>query len=421
MKKNSLFQRIETFVILGLLAFFYLKDISSVPFHIDESHWIGTSYMFEAYFKGEFWSDAWRDNQHTVTNPPVPRYIIGLSRFLAGYRIPDLNRAWDYTRNVNYNVRMGAMPSDALLWWSRLPMALLAILSIWIGFFFIKKIGGRIPAYIWILFGCVSSYFLLQMRHAMAESPILFFVMLGALLCYQAVKTIHDEADGVRRKAVFWLILAGVCLGLAGEAKINGLAVLTGVVFSLLIVFWKKREAIGPKIRQVVLLSALVTIVAGVVFVGSYPYLWPDPLGRTIRVLQNRVDEMQYQSVHHAPDALNTLSQKLTIIPMRIFNDYAVLNFNGAIILNVLLTLLGLGLVLIQLKTWLRNEDGKDGAAALTLLCVAVTASVPSLFTLLDWDRYYLFPVFFSSMLIAIAMGWLLQKLLAFFLRYRGG
>ncbi len=408
MKKESTLRIVESLIVIILLAFFYIKDLASVQFHIDESHWIGTSYMFEAYFKGEFWSEAWRENQHTVTNPPVPRYAIGLSRFIAGYRIPDLNRAWNYKRNVNFNERMGAMPSDHLLWWSRLPMAIMAVLSIWIGFLLIKQIGGRVPAYIWIIFGITSPFLLLQTRRAMAEAPILFFVMLGALFCYLAFKNLDVEASPVSRKVWLYLTLSGLCIGLAGEAKMNGLSVLAGVVASMALVIWRKRQVLGQKIRTLAWVSVGVGGAALVAFWGSYPYLWPDLMGRSVHVFQNRIAEMKFQSGNHAVDAINTLDQRLTMIPTRIFDDYALFSFDGALILNIVLTLLGVGILLAHIKNWYKT--GQNGAAAVTLLAVAVTASAPSFFTLIDWDRYYLFPVFFSLMAIAIALGWLAQK-----------
>ncbi len=417
MKKESFFRILENLLVIGLLSFFYIKDLATVQFHIDESHWIGTSYMFEAYFKGEFWSDAWRDNQHTVTNPPVPRYVIGVSRFMAGYRIPDLNRAWNYKRNVNFNKRMGAMPSENLLWWSRLPMAILAVFSIWMGFLFIKKMGGRTAAYIWLVIGIASPFFLLQTRRAMAEAPILFFVMLAAFLCYRALKNLDDEAGEAYWKVYVYLMLSGLCIGLAAEAKMNGLSVLAGVVVATALVIWKKREALGKKIRAVAFLSVLVAFATAVSFFGSYPYLWPDLLGRSVHVFQNRIEEMKYQSNNHASDAIETLDERLTIIPMRIFNDYALFNFNGAFLLNGILTIMGIAISLAQIRIWFKT--GKDGIAAVTILAVAATASIPSFFTLIDWDRYYLFPVFFSSMAIAIGLGWLLQRVYTLILRVR--
>jgi hypothetical protein len=406
MKRASVLRSIEILLVLIFLSVFYLRDIQSVEFHIDESHWIGTSYMFEAYFKGEFWSDAWRISQPTLTNPPVPRYIIGLSRFIGGYRIPDLNRRWDYNYNAGYNIRRGAMPSAGLLWWSRLPMAILAIWSIALGFLLIKNIGGRLPAYLWVLFGATSSYLLLQTRRAMAESSVLWFVMLAAFFCYHAIRTLNQPRKNAAWLGYLYFGFSGFCVGLAGESKINGLSVLLGVIASLAAYeWWKQKEPIINKIRQIFVLSAVVSLVAIVIFFGSYPFLWPDLLGRTNMVLTDRLVEMQAQSISHAPDAITTLNQRLTIIPMRVFQDYAVFHFEGALFLNIILTCLGVGLSLLKIRDWLKGVG--DGVAAMVLLATALTAAPPAFFTLLDWDRYYLFPVFFSTVFIALAAGWL--------------
>lgn len=187
----------------------------------------------------------------------------------------------------------------------------------------------------------------------------------------------------------------------------NGLSVLAGIIASIALVLWKKRSVLGQKFVLLVGLGALVTISAAVAFLGSYPYLWPNLLERSVHVFQNRIDEMKYQSSAHSADAIETLDQRLTIIPLRIFNDYAIFNFTGAFALNGILTGLGLAIALAQIRNWV-----KVGTAATSLLAIAVTASVPSFFTLLDWDRYYLFPVFFSSMAIAIGLGWLAQKII---------
>lgn len=420
MKKKAIIQMIESLLVMMLLAFFYVKDLATVPFHIDESHWIGTSYMFEAYFKGEFWSEAWRENQHTVTNPPVPRYFIGISRFLAGYRIPDLNRAWEYDHNRNFNVRRGAMPSDGLLWWSRLPMALLAVLSIWIGFLFVKATRGRLAGYIWIIFGIASSFLLLQTRRAMAESSILFFVMLAALLCWRALKNMENQPTGIPWRAYIYMALSGICIGLAGEAKINGLSVALGIIAATALIIWRQYISLSSKLQRGLTLGLLITLTTTGAFLGAYPYLWPDPLGKTVHVFENRLDEMAYQaSQQHGSVAIKTIDQRLTIIPVRIFDDYAIFHFPGAVFLNLALTLLGVSLLLAQLWRGLKNDD--DVSAVATLLAVATTASVPSFFTLLDWDRYYLFPIFFSSMMIAISLGWLLQKLYGQLIRIKGG
>lgn len=404
MKKEIVFKAVEIIAIISLLAFFYLRDIQSVEFHIDESHWIGTSYMFEAYFKGDFWSDAWRDAHRTVTNPPVPRYVIGIGRFIGGYRTVDLNRPWEYDRGTNFNERMGAMPSDNLLWWSRLPMAILGVLSILVGFFFVKNIAGRIGAYLWVLFAATSPYFLLQMRRAMAESSLLFFTMLAILLCYLGIKRM-DEDPKKNLKALVYLLASSICIALAGESKMNGLLILGGVIVCVILVILKQKDSINHKIQRSFFISTLLIFLTGIVFLALYPYLWPSPLGRTQKMFEDRIIEMREQTIKHPVDNIDTLQKRLTIIPLRIFEDYAIIHFNGSLIINIILFLIGFIVTVSQATGWLKHKS--DNPASIVLLTTGTLASIPAFFTLLDWDRYYLFPVFFSTIFIAIALGWI--------------
>jgi hypothetical protein len=98
---------------------------------------------------------------------------------------------------------------------------------------------------------------------------------------------------------------------------------------------------------------------------------------------------------------------------MRIFQDYAAFHFEGAFILNIILATLGVVLTLLKIRDWLKGTNGS--LAALVFSAIALTASLPTFFTLLDWDRYYLFPVFFSTAFIAIALGWLGEQAFRWF------
>jgi 4-amino-4-deoxy-L-arabinose transferase-like glycosyltransferase len=411
MSKEIHWNIIETIIIVLAVSFGYLRNLDTVEFHKDESHWIGTSYMFEAYFKGEFWSDAWGESHQTVTNPPVPRYLIGISRFIGGYRVTDLNRPWNYQRGVNFNERVGAMPSDNLLWWSRLPMAILAVASIWMAFWFVKKFAGRLAGYLWVISAIFSPFLLLQTRRAMAESSILFFVMLAAVFCYFAVKQLTQEQQVLRWKVWLFFGLSGICAGLAGESKLNGLAMVGAIVLSIVAALWRRADLSGlRKFTQFMKLNAFVIILTIVTFWGIYPYLWPDLWGRTVHVFQNRVKEMSEQTIAHPVDYIASPEQRLTILPARILEDYFPFPFQGARYINFFLTLLGLGIAAASAWTWIKGKE--NSPAALVFLLAAFAASGPAFLTLLDWDRYYLFPVFFSTMAVTIALGWLAQMMI---------
>ncbi|HKY55157.1 MAG TPA: hypothetical protein VJM08_12660, partial [Anaerolineales bacterium] len=102
-----------------ILFLVYLSGLGKVEFHPDESQWIATSDIFEAYVRMEFNSEAWDQYYLILHQPPVACYTIGIGRFIGGYRRPDLNPPWNFERGRQFNERVGAVPSNGLLWWSR--------------------------------------------------------------------------------------------------------------------------------------------------------------------------------------------------------------------------------------------------------------------------------------------------------------
>jgi hypothetical protein len=66
---------------------------------------------------------------------------------------------------------------------------------------------------------------------------------------------------------------------------------------------------------------------------------------------------------------------------------------------NVPLALAGLLVLLVSAARWARGSGGAPAAVA--LLAGAILAAGPALLTPVDWDRYYLFPVVFTTVLVA--------------------
>ena len=134
MKFKFLIRALEMILVAAILAVTYLPNIGSVQFQTDESQWIGTSNMLESYVGLEFDSPIWGISYWNITQPPVPRYLIGIGRLIGGYDAQELNPPWDYGESPEFNRAHGVIPSDDLLWWSRLSMTALGILSILIAF-----------------------------------------------------------------------------------------------------------------------------------------------------------------------------------------------------------------------------------------------------------------------------------------------
>ncbi|MGC1378792.1 MAG: hypothetical protein WA821_21350, partial [Anaerolineales bacterium] len=102
---------VELFIVALILVVVYCFGIQDVPFTADESHWIATSYYFEALFNGDRVlpslpqynpknisppNPVWGENYWTLTQPPLTRYVIALGRLGGGYRVKDLNTPWAY-------------------------------------------------------------------------------------------------------------------------------------------------------------------------------------------------------------------------------------------------------------------------------------------------------------------------------------
>ncbi len=120
----------------------YIPGLMTVRFHGDEASWIASSPIFEAVLAREFTDPAFTNPSWGLGGSPLARYLIGLGRSVGGYARADINGSWNWSVDAEANARAGHLPSDGLLWWSRLPMALLAVLAVTAGFVLVRAAGG---------------------------------------------------------------------------------------------------------------------------------------------------------------------------------------------------------------------------------------------------------------------------------------
>lgn len=411
MFKKSILPLLEGILLFFALACFYVSGISKVTFQPDESQWIGTSAVFEAYFSGDFDSPLWQMSYWTTTQPPLARYVIGLGRRAGGLGAADLNIPWDWQQDVQTNTTAGRMPSAQLLWWSRLPMALLEALSILLGFIFLRRAGGRTPAYLWVGLTLLSRYLPQMLGRAMGEATLLACVA-GSL--WLSVRLLHNSTEKPRRLYLDFLLL-GILVGLAESAKLNGLAVLAAGFALVLIVSLRLERNRTLKLRFGLISTLILILASQLTFFMLNPFLWSAPFARTGLLFRDRIFEMQLQQMDYPAARLSGLLAHIRVEVPRIFQDYASLHFAGALWLNLAFCLLGLVALGIKAVRFLKGQN--VGVEAIAILLVGGTVTFPSLCTPLDWDRYYLFPVYFSTMCIAAGVGELLTYLYRFIQR----
>jgi hypothetical protein len=420
---SKTFRWIERLVVLIFLGAVYLNGVESVPFQPDESHTIHTSVYFETFFHGDFSSQLWSENYWTLTQPPLSRYWVGLGRRLGGYTSENLIGPWDWYQDEAYNLAAGNMPSVDLLWWSRLPMVVLAIFSGWFIFLLVREIGGVIGGYTWVGLYASSTYFLVQLRRALSEASLLAFTALAALLVWQALESRRKASlkGGVGAGTAkigwqgyfVWLVCAGAACGLAGATKLNGMASVAGIFALASAAAWFGRR-IFPERRwfETAVRGAILPVLSALlVFVAVNPYLYTDPLTRIGRMIKWRGQEMEVQ-VARFPHQLIPENGHLVVICERIFKTYAVLQFPAAMWVNLALALAGAVVIGKYLVAWIRGEGGSAAMASLAFLTIFAPAALLVFVTPLDWERYYLMGILFATGLIAIAVGVLAEFLL---------
>lgn len=412
-------------IVCVLLAIFYPR-IQNTTFHGDESLGIASSYYLEDFVLGRTDSPVWNESFETLTQPPLARYVIGIGRVFGGYDPVDLNLRWNFRLSTEENIARGNMPNSDLLWWSRLPMCILTVVCALIAFNFASRSAGRLAGYVMLALFVVNPYFTTTLCRAMTEAPLLAATMLAALAGSQAVTSWKQAVAHKHRvrqrflRPLIWFGIMGALCGIAGAAKLNGLSIiLTGLALSpLMLLAQTSNVSRSEMLRTIAFAWASLILAAAFTFVALNPYLYPNPIGRTEKMVAQRLSEMERQQASYASARISgPLMPRIFLIGERVFYQCAALHFAGSWIINILLCSVGLWFLLFAAWAWLRSGAGYGGS--LVLLLIAFTTSVPALMTPLDWDRYYLFPVFFSTVFIAVGIVRIIQGLSDWTRRWR--
>jgi|GEM_PF-682309 hypothetical protein len=452
--RSGLLRAAELAAVLALLGFAYLRGIEGVPFHGDESHWISTSYFLESFlagrpgpprmslggvpggFKAPAWvmrslqpgagpSGVWSAYYWTLTQPPLTRYTIGLGRLIAGYSAIELNGPWDFQLSHEANASMGCMPSPGLLLASRSIMALLALASGLLLFIVLKRASGGIAAWSFLVLFSASDYLHIHLRRAMSESPLLFWTSLSLALGALALTASENDGQwGAKGPGLLWLPLMGGAAGMAGAAKLNGLALGAGGAILACAIAWRRRKIPCPRLLRsgayVAWAAPLVLAATAALFIAVNPFLYYRPIARSYAMYLFRLWEMAGQAAN--PQwRIPGLAARLSIVPQRILKDYALIKLPA---LNLILACLGIYALGRSAWRWLAGKPDSPSirvsAASTAILVLAACLALPPLASPLDWDRYYLFPVIFTTVFIGAGIGFLLRALRAFIEGRRG-
>src|SRR4051812_38046354 len=298
----------------ALVTFFNAK----AKIDSDEGNWIGTTRYFETFFvQRDFSREAWADGYWPRTQPMIFRYVIGSWLWLRGHNLDIQNPNYDYSKTAQANRRLGLAPADNVLDDARMPTRLMAALAVTMLYVVVRVLAGPVGGLAAAISAMGSPYLEENLIRAKAESTLMFFLLTALLLAIISVWRPRSPWSNLR-----WGIATGFFLGLAFGTKLTVVLALIAVAVwgaGTCLLAWRRHEVAARK-PWVWPLAVLVTV--AVVFIGSNPFTWPDPVGRSWLLFENRRDEMAQQQIDVPSRAVYSLNHRASLVWERsVWND----------------------------------------------------------------------------------------------------
>lgn len=283
-------------VLIFLVGFgWYLSGMEDQDYHLDESRWINRAHFIEDIL--DPFGPTWNHQYLSRGQPPVGSYSIGLGLLVQG-RDLHTNPAYDFRRVRAWNEEYGTLPSNEDLMAARRWNTFLGAVSGSVLYLVVRNLtnaAGGITAAVFFLANPLEIWY---NRIALADST------LTLTLAMLFLATVH-----FMRKPRWWLAIAiGILIGLGGGNKFTPLALcvpMAGIGSLLWLRAWwfrRKHPQLQsesfwrlPAFSDMSWMLMSTPFVALATFIVSFPYLWPDPIRRTLYMLDFRQKEMDNQ------------------------------------------------------------------------------------------------------------------------------
>lgn len=392
--------------IFAMAFYHYRSEVGTTSFHPDESRWINRAHYIED-LRDPF-GPTWNDEYLTRGQPPIGSYVMGIGLWIQGVDL-DTNYAWEYRRSGDWNVQNGMYPNPEQLRAGRMVNVFLGSVAVVITFFAIRLLsntaGGIVGAAI-LIYNPLQAW---HNRLALADTTLTLTLAAITLMTILLL----------RRPGWFRALALGMLIGVGGANKLTPMAlafVLAGIGGIVLITAimrnhgallpgepWYRAIPGGQHLSWMLMSMPLL---AGATFVAVYPYLWPNPIERTLLLIDFRRNEMDNQARIYQQFAVENIWEAIDKTWISLAQRWSATEWILAwwglgdlgeqlSSLDVILAIAGAAaLAVMALKRPLRSGHLVVGL----LLLVQIATIVVSMRT--DFERYYL-PIVLAIAILA--------------------
>lgn len=408
---------IEIVILFALGLVIYMSGILDVPFHVDETFWMATSVRWDAWISGDLSHEIWEEGYDAYEVRPIPSYAVAISQRAAGIGPDQLPPSFSEAQE-EYKQGADLRPADNILYYSRLPMVVTAVVSIVLMSVFLTRQVSRLAGYLFFLFS-LNPYFLLHLRRAMTESILILLtvlILLATTKLQQALREKHTSTvSGLT-------VLIGILGGLAGQTKLTGLGCLVvSLLATHVTLLLQKRQTQTLNKKHFAITTLGMPAVSLITFIAVYPFFYTNTFERIFNTFVYRVGVTRSQIEQF--DWAVISDGRVSHLFERVFIDLIPTDsptLGGALAALVLgLTAYGIFLSIrywvSEIKTALptahKNRNGSD--FYMILLLSALILASPMLLTPLDWRRYFIYPVFFTLVFAVIGLEKIISRALS--------
>jgi hypothetical protein len=253
MKLTNSFTNIIAVVLLGICFLLSFLSIKNMSLTMDEKAHIPSGYSYLKF----------QDYRLNPEHPPLAKDLSAIPLLFLDLKFPTEHSSW--TNDINgqwesgdqFIFKSGNDP-DQIIFWSRIPMILLLLLTGWFIFFWVKKLGGNKPALLALTLFSFSPSFLAHGRLVTTDIAAVFGFLIAT---YFWLKFLKNPSS----KNVF---IAGIIFGIAMCLKFSLVLLVPSLGLVTIIYAWLQSKKV-----KVVLKYIGLSAVAGLV--GLVLIIWP--------------------------------------------------------------------------------------------------------------------------------------------------
>lgn len=423
-------------VLVGVVLFIvalvvFLRATESAPFHGDESEWIHNGRYFRFMFLDrDYSSSVWRVSWVNRDQPPFGRYVIGGVIWTTGRDPEKVNRSYAWERDFEANLREGRIPGPELLMPVRRTMAVFGAISIALLFVAGRMIGGTVTGAVAALMATASPLLQLYFAQARTEALLAMLSAIGLILFLTFARRYQRTG---RLPLIGWSV--GPVMGLALATKLTAAVGILGICAYAGVAGLLRLRTSRPEAFRMIGWSVATGLLATVVWVAANPFLWPNPVGRTLSMFELQRSMMDDQGTNFGHPVADDLSLRMRLMVVRTFVEISTPPFDAGlpkgspsvtsrtftemptvfgVSIELALALLGLGVLIARATRGWRAGERHGMETALLWWLTAYMLGIGVNLNL-DWPRYYVPTAFFGSLVIGVGV----QTIVAAALRLR--